>query len=423
VRRGAIRCWRSSPRWLQSASFARFTDGRMPRRSSRACARPSSSSAACAASPVRQPRTVVLARDAYGAGLSAGPEAAGVGRGTRVPSSAVSPYRARSKGKVERFNGFLRALLVPAGATLKAAGLIGRGRGQRARRGWLVRLPMRERLRRPESVPFGVGSRAHCADAAPCARRSQCRAHCIARSRWRACSFRCRSTSVAQRCGMNLQHERFALMCAQMKLERIGADWSHLAQQARVSVELADFLERVLGIEREAARERLRQTLPSSRRCRPSRRSSSTTSVRHRAPRAQLQELASLAFVERPRTWCCWVPAGVGKSHPGDRAGVSGAMARNQDALHHGGLPDAQLGTASAGAAEGVLQPRRIGPRLPSMSSATCRSARGSEPAVQRRGQTLRALEHDPHEQPAVRPMGREPRRRSDAHRALLVGC
>lgn len=30
---------------------------------------------------------------------------------------------------------------------------------------------------------------------------------------------------------MNPQHERIALMCAQLKLERISADWPHLAQR------------------------------------------------------------------------------------------------------------------------------------------------------------------------------------------------
>lgn len=31
---------------------------------------------------------------------------------------------------------------------------------------------------------------------------------------------------------MNLQHERIAEMCSKLKLERIGAEWPPLAQQA-----------------------------------------------------------------------------------------------------------------------------------------------------------------------------------------------
>ena len=61
---------------------------------------------------------------------------------------------------------------------------------------------------------------------------------------------------------MNLQHERIALMCAQLKLERIGADWPHLAQRAAEDqASFADFLERLLGAENEARSERQRQTL------------------------------------------------------------------------------------------------------------------------------------------------------------------
>lgn len=71
------------------------------------------------------PKTVVLRRDAYGEGLHRWNErlrelAEQCGFVPRL----CRPYRAKTKGKVERFNGYLkRSFLVPLGASLKAVGL------------------------------------------------------------------------------------------------------------------------------------------------------------------------------------------------------------------------------------------------------------------------------------------------------------
>jgi len=71
------------------------------------------------------PRTVVIERDAYGVGehrfhrqLLAVAEEMG------FRPRLCRPYRAKTKGKVERFNGYLKSsFLVPLAATLKQAGL------------------------------------------------------------------------------------------------------------------------------------------------------------------------------------------------------------------------------------------------------------------------------------------------------------
>ena len=56
---------------------------------------------------------------------------------------------------------------------------------------------------------------------------------------------------------MNLQHERIAHLCEQLKLGRIGTDWPHLAQSAASEESsFADFLERLLRAESEARAER-----------------------------------------------------------------------------------------------------------------------------------------------------------------------
>ena len=70
-------------------------------------------------------KTIVVERDAYGEGqhrwhrgLLALAEEYGFGL------KLCRPYRAKTKGKVERFNGYLKgSFLVPLAATLKSAGL------------------------------------------------------------------------------------------------------------------------------------------------------------------------------------------------------------------------------------------------------------------------------------------------------------
>lgn len=70
-------------------------------------------------------RTVIIDRDAYGHGLHrwhAGMLECAHEYGFHL--RVCKPYRARTKGKVERFNGYLKgSFLVPLSATLRAAGL------------------------------------------------------------------------------------------------------------------------------------------------------------------------------------------------------------------------------------------------------------------------------------------------------------
>lgn len=71
------------------------------------------------------PRTVVLNRDAYGEGHHRWNKALlGLADEFGFRPRLCRPYRARTKGKVERFNGYLKgSFLVPLAASLKAAGL------------------------------------------------------------------------------------------------------------------------------------------------------------------------------------------------------------------------------------------------------------------------------------------------------------
>jgi DNA replication protein DnaC len=116
---------------------------------------------------------------------------------------------------------------------------------------------------------------------------------------------------------MNLQHERIADLCRQLKLDRMGADWSALAQQsAQDELSFADFLEQLLNAESQARAERTRgtllklATLPAVKTL-----EQYDFAFASGAPRAQLQELAGLAFIERAENVVLLGPSGVGKSH------------------------------------------------------------------------------------------------------------
>lgn len=116
---------------------------------------------------------------------------------------------------------------------------------------------------------------------------------------------------------MNLQHARIGELCDNLRLEKVSSEWPHLAEQAaREQQSFADFLERLLNREWEARGERTRSTLLKL---------ASLPAVKTLeqydfafatgAPRAQVQELASLAFVERAENIVLLGPSGVGKSH------------------------------------------------------------------------------------------------------------
>ena len=70
-------------------------------------------------------KAVVIERDAYGPGLHRwNDELRGLAEECGFTPRLCRPYRARTKGKVERFNGYLKgSFVVPLAARLEAAGL------------------------------------------------------------------------------------------------------------------------------------------------------------------------------------------------------------------------------------------------------------------------------------------------------------
>lgn len=116
---------------------------------------------------------------------------------------------------------------------------------------------------------------------------------------------------------MNLQHDRIRALCNTLKLDKVAADWPALAARAvERDATLADFLEQLLLSEYEARNERIRHTLlklatlPAIKTFEQYDFTFATG-----APRAQVQELASLSFIERAENIVLLGPSGVGKSH------------------------------------------------------------------------------------------------------------
>lgn len=116
---------------------------------------------------------------------------------------------------------------------------------------------------------------------------------------------------------MNLQHNRIEQLCDVLKLDRAGSEWPAIAQQcAREDASHSDFLERLLVVENDARIERQRTalmkvaTLPSIKTI-----EEYDFAFASGAPRAQIQELTALSFIERAENIVFLGPSGVGKSH------------------------------------------------------------------------------------------------------------
>jgi DNA replication protein DnaC len=116
---------------------------------------------------------------------------------------------------------------------------------------------------------------------------------------------------------MNLQHQRIEALCAQMKFARLHTEWPAIAQRAaQEQASFADFLERVLDAETRARHERKVSTLTKLATM-PAIKTLEQFDWKDApgAPKAQILELAHLAFVERAENVVMLGPSGVGKTH------------------------------------------------------------------------------------------------------------
>jgi len=166
---------------------------------------------------------------------------------------------------------------------------------------------------------------------------------------------------------MSLQQERINALCDELRLPAVGAEWSALAQRAAgTQASFADFLTSVLEIEQAARTERVRQTLwklatlPAIK----------TIESYHfqfatGAPKQQIQELASLRFIDRVENVVLLGPSGVGKSHLAMALGYRAVMAGIKTRFITAADLMIQLAAAKAkGRLKGYFNRAILGPKL-----------------------------------------------------------
>lgn len=129
---------------------------------------------------------------------------------------------------------------------------------------------------------------------------------------------------------MNLQNDRIAALCDALQLDRVAAEYAGIAQDAATqSGTFSDFLERLLTTELDGRHERARQTLLKLATL-PAIKTLEDYDFQFATgvPKAQVQELSSLAFIERAENLVLLGPSGVGKTHLALALAYRAVMAR-----------------------------------------------------------------------------------------------
>lgn len=166
---------------------------------------------------------------------------------------------------------------------------------------------------------------------------------------------------------MDLVSARITHLCERLKLMRVGSDWPAIAEETvRREASHGEFLEQVLAAETAAREQRAREvmlklaTLPSLKTL-----EQYDFSYASGAPRSQIMELASLAFIERAENIVLLGPSGVGKTHlacayayKATQAGIKTRFISAADMM-------LQLATAKAqGRLQSYMNRAVLGPRL-----------------------------------------------------------
>jgi DNA replication protein DnaC len=116
---------------------------------------------------------------------------------------------------------------------------------------------------------------------------------------------------------VSIQHQRLIDLCHELRLSGIAAQYTSLVQKAAEQhISFTDFVEELLTAERESRRARARELFA---------RVAGFPAIKTLdqydfhfatgAPRKQIMELASLAFIERAENVVFLGPSGVGKTH------------------------------------------------------------------------------------------------------------
>lgn len=166
---------------------------------------------------------------------------------------------------------------------------------------------------------------------------------------------------------MSLQQQQIHALCQELKLPALQVEWPALAQRiADTQGTFADFLTVALQSEQAARRERVRQallkiaSLPAIKSL-----EGYDFSFATGAPKAQIQELASLAFIDRAENIVLLGPSGVGKSHLALALAYRAVMAGIKTRFITAADLMIQLAAANAqGRLKGYLNRAILGPKL-----------------------------------------------------------
>ena len=127
----------------------------------------------------------------------------------------------------------------------------------------------------------------------------------------------------------DIQYQRVMSFCQALRLETVGREWPALAQKnIDRNGTLGDFLEQVLRFEVAARNERRWQILLRMSGI-PALKTLEQYDFKFAsgAPRAQINELATLVFVERQENIVLLGPSGVGKTHIASALAYKSALA------------------------------------------------------------------------------------------------
>lgn len=166
---------------------------------------------------------------------------------------------------------------------------------------------------------------------------------------------------------MNLQSQRIADACAQLGLVTTATHWSDLAKQhLEKDGTYADFIEALLGEELKAKASRTQATLLKFAGL-PNIKTLEEYDFNYAsgAPKAQLQELAGLSFIERCENIVFIGPSGVGKTHLAIALGYKSVMQRQKTRFISAADLMLQLSTAhTQGKLKSYLQRVVLSPKL-----------------------------------------------------------
>lgn len=116
---------------------------------------------------------------------------------------------------------------------------------------------------------------------------------------------------------MNIQHERIVSLCEHLNLPAIATNYPHCSQEAATnSISYSDYLEQILSIEWQEKQARSRFLLTKLAGF-PMIKTVDNFDFKYATgiPKSKIQELTSLAFIERQENVILLGPSGVGKTH------------------------------------------------------------------------------------------------------------